>query len=389
MGLVQSQSNPYQNVADPTYGVTTYVYDILGRLCMQNNPDNSLSQPATCTAKGSSALQFSYIVNGGYKTDENGNTWGYSDDFLGRLASVAEPNGATTQYTHDILGNLSSSSQPGISIRSFGYDGLSRLVTATNPESGTACYGIWSGSNCIGGYDGNGNLQAKTDARGVAATYTYDAWNRLTSKSYSDGVTPGSCYQYDASGVANGNGRLANSWTQPATTTCSGSQQNGFAPAAGQYLTLRSITAYDSMGRLANEQQVTPASQVTGKIYAPAYTYDLAGNLLTSTDGTTPSPTTPGAFLTFTNTFDGAGRLSDVTSNWSDATTHPGELFAAQAGTTTPCSNSISTPYTAFGALMNATFGIGPAANVYTLNRSFNNRLRTTCEVDTGSGVVP
>jgi YD repeat-containing protein len=383
MGLVQSVSNPFQASSDSTYGLTSYVYDILDRVCMQNNSDNILSQTATCTAKGSSALELSYIVNGGYKTDENGNTWGYFYDPLARLASVSEPNGAATQYTHDILGNLLSVSQPS-RLRIFTYDGLSRLVTAANPESGTVCNGTWSESNCISGYDGNGNLLSRTDARGFVTTYAYDAWNRLTSKSYSDGVTPISCYQYDAPGVTNGNGRLANAWTQSASAgACTAT-----APATG-FLTKRSILAYDSMGRLLNELQYTLASQASGKTYAPAYTYDLAGNLLTSTDGTTPSPTTPGATLTFTNTLDGAGRLVTVTSNWSDATAHPGELFSTQAGSATPCPNSTSTPYSAFGALMNATFGIGPASNVYTLNRSFNNRLRTTCEVDTGSGVVP
>jgi len=381
-GRAYKASNPYRT-GDTEYW-TTKGYDGLGRLTSVANPDGT----ATGTA---------YSGNTTTVTDEVGNQRKSVNDALGRLTSVWEAPlswNYETDYTYDVLGDLLTVNQHGASTatprtRSFTYNSLAQLLTSTNPETGTVCYGQWSGSNCSGGYDGDGNLLSKTDARGVVATYTYDALNRLTSKSYSDGMTPVSCYQYDASGVTNGIGRLANAWTQPAKTTCTGSQQNGFAPVAGQYLTLRSISVYDKMGRLKNEQQSTPASRASGKTYAPAYTYDLAGNLLTSTDGSTPSPTTPGATLTLTNTLDGAGRLSTVTSNWSDATSHPGTLFSAQAGTATPCPNSTSTPYAAFGALMNATFGIGPAANVYTLNRSFDNRLRTTCEVDTGSGVVP
>ena len=91
MGLVQSVSNPYQTFLDSTYGLTSYVYDSLDRVCMRNNPDNSLGQPVTCTTKGSSALEFSYIVNGGHKTDENGNTWGYFYDPLADFLLCPNP----------------------------------------------------------------------------------------------------------------------------------------------------------------------------------------------------------------------------------------------------------------------------------------------------------
>jgi YD repeat-containing protein len=80
-----------------------------------------------------------------------------------------------------------------------------------------------SGSSCLNGYDANSNLIAKTDARGIQTTYTYDALNRLTGKTYSDGTTPGAYYQYDQSSagfgpgssgfaVTNGIGRLTSEW---------------------------------------------------------------------------------------------------------------------------------------------------------------------------------
>jgi YD repeat-containing protein len=367
MGLVQSVSNPYQSSSDSTYGVTSYLYDIWGRVCMQNNPDNSLSQTATCTAKGNSALQFSYIVNGGYKTDENGNTWGYFYDPLGKLASVVEPNGATTAYTHDVLGNLIGVSQPSRP-RTFGYDGLSRLVTATNPESGNVCYGTWNGSNCTGGYDGNGNLISRTDARGVATTYNYDAWNRLTSKSYSDGATSRSCYQYDASGVPNGNGRLANLWTQSNSAgACAAT-----APITG-FLTKRSILAYDSMGRVWNEQQCVlgqcssgptpPCATSFSPPYYQSYCYDLAGNVTWSANGATNVPGV--GSIQLTQAFDWAGRPSTLTSSWNDAS-HPQSLFTANP----------TDGYTPSGALQD--FDLGD--NYILVNKTYDNRLRVTAE---------
>jgi YD repeat-containing protein len=56
-------------------------------------------------------------------------------------------------------------------------------------------------------YDNNANLTQKTNARGVVTTFAaYDALNRPTTKSYSDG-TPSVTYAYDF--ATNGKGRLA------------------------------------------------------------------------------------------------------------------------------------------------------------------------------------
>ena len=224
----------------------------------------------------------------------------------------------------------------------------------------------------MSGYDANGNLAFKTDARNLVSIYSYDVLNRLLSKSYSNDAsrTTTSCYQYDSSSLAGSNayliGRLTNQWTQSASV--------GACPAAvpttGPW-TRRSILAYDVMGRVLSERQCTPSNCTGGTPYAPAYTYDLAGATHTFTDGIT----------LFTNTFDSAGRLLTLTSSWSDAT-HPSQLFSAQTATSTPCVQSLSAAYAPFGGLMNATFGNG-----LSLNRTFDNRLRTTCEIDTG-GIV-
>jgi hypothetical protein len=161
---------------------------------------------------------------------------------------------------------------------------------------------------------------------------------------------------------------------------------------------MRSILKYDPMGRVLNEQQFTPASQAAGKAYLPAYTYDLAGNLLTSTDGTTPTPSPTQSFvytscpdgvpgtnssattaptLTFANCYDSAGHLQALNSNWYDLSGHPSILFTALP-------NSSNPSYTAFGALKNATFSVYPFFTALTLNRSYDNRLRIIGETDIG-----
>jgi YD repeat-containing protein len=103
--------------------------------------------------------------------------------------------GYQTGYTYDPLNNLATVNQPlgssGGQTRSFSYSSLSRLLTAVNPESGTISYV----------YDNNGNLSSKTDARSVLTTYTYDALNRVTERSYSNepsgqATTPAVTYTY-------------------------------------------------------------------------------------------------------------------------------------------------------------------------------------------------
>lgn len=364
-GNVQSVSNPYRSSGESTYGKTVFEYDALRRKRMTTNPDQT-------------SQQVSYSGQIATFTDENGSKWQRTSDALGDLVSVLEPDGSSTSpsmetdYTYDGLGNLWSATQyggakgtSGARSRAFTYNGVSQLLTASNPETGTMCYGTLSGSTCTPGYDAAGNLVSRTDARGITIGYSYDAINRLIGKSYSDG-TPTSCYQYSAASVPYGVGKMTSEWTQPATG-CS---------ASGAFLTKRSIAAYDAMGRVLSEQQYTSASQASGVLYKPTYTYDLAGNLLTSDNGITITPVVN--TLKFTNSFDGAGRLSTVVSNWIDST-HPQSLFAAEAPSsqTVQCLQPTSSPYFPFGGLANAVYGNGIA-----LSRTYDARLRVTCEID-------
>jgi YD repeat-containing protein len=403
MGRVQSVTNPYRTTSDPTYGITSYLYDALGRKIDQCQPDNTGAPSATCVPTNSYE-SWSYKNNSNaaaicvVSQDENKNQWQRCSNGLGQLTSVLEPNGSSsspsmeTDYLYDPLNNLLSATQCGATcpgtnarVRSFTYDNLSRLLTSSNPETGTVCYGLWSGSACLNGYDGDGNLHYKTDARGVITAYGYDQLNRVISKNFSNDAsgTPLSCYQYDTSSATpsrtppNWIGRLTNQWTQSVSAGACLT-----APPTTGFYTKQSILAYDQMGRILSEQQYTPATIAGGTPYAPQYQYDLAGNLVYSTDGATPTPTPsvqpPScAFspypswvtLTFANCLDGAGRLQTQASNWVD-TTHPQLLFSVPT-------------YAAFGGLTSASFGNG-----LTLGRTFDNRLREDGESDKGSIVT-
>lgn len=314
LGRVQSVSNPYRSTSDPTYGITSYAYDALGRKTMQCQPDNGTgSNP--CTA-GSSYLQWVYTGNVIDSYDETKRHSQRTTDALGRLTKVLEPDGSTnitaaptveTDYTYNALNDLITVNQHGLTntlTRTFTYDSLSRLVCSANPEIHVATCPATASSTYTPGtiaysYDADGNLISKiapapnaaaNSTSTVTTTYSYDTLNRLKGKSYSDGVTPSAAFTYDqttdAYGNATGNGigRL--------TSESSGSGTTAWSAAYH----------YDPMGRIAQKRQ-----QWGEYPWAPYmfYQYDLAGNTTIADNGESRR---------FYYTYDGAGRAISLTA---------------------------------------------------------------------------
>jgi YD repeat-containing protein len=367
-GRVYTVSNPYFSTSDPTYGLTTYTYNALNQKTQQVDSDKVSKQV--------------WNYNGPTVTfqNENGNQWQRTSDALGRLTSVVEPGSLQTNYTYDALNNLLKVNQAGngtgdaARTRTFNYDSLSRLLCASNPENSTAVCAATNSGYVAGTtgytYDANGNVLSKTDARGVTTNYSYDALNRMLSKSYSDGATPYSCYQYDASTTANSIGRLSAEWTVP------GSQSGGCTATAPTILTMRTIAAYDLMGRVLSQQQCTPNASGPGNCtssspnpFALSYVYNLAGNPTAYTNGVSNVPSV--GTIVFGLQYDGAGRLQNLGSSWNPAAGSSGgqlSLFTAD-----PTSG-----YAPFGAIQNMILG----NNVF-VNKTYDNRLRTTAETAT------
>jgi YD repeat-containing protein len=369
IGRVSSTSNPYIS-GQSSNGSTVYHYDALGRIDLRTNPD-------------STAQHRLYNGNITISTDEAGKTTSQTTDAaLGRLTDVYEdPYGLNlhTHYNYDILNNLKTVVQYGASgetsrTRSYTYDSLSRLLTSTNPEAGTICYGLWSGSDCADGYDGNGNLLHKTDARGLATNYSYDDLNRITTQTHTGGnsSTPSNCFRYDSGFDAGSNtiGRLTAEWT--ATDNCSSSAQN-IASAA---ISWKKGMSYDSMGRLTDEIQCPLAPCTTPS--PMHYAYDLAGSITSQANGLNNSQSPQIGWI---NSLDNAGRLSKVTSNWVDPT-HPDVLFQADTAAATTLGHTSG--YSPFGGLIAALYGVNTTtSNVAALSdiRSYDNRGRLSTKL--------
>ncbi|HMN13166.1 MAG TPA: CARDB domain-containing protein [Bellilinea sp.] len=143
---------------------TSYVYDDMDRLT-QKVPDPSLGEPAT---------RYFYTLTGlrSRMEDTSGiTTYGY--DVRGRLISKTTPYG-TLSYTYDLANNLLSvqSSNPDGTWVNYSYDALNRLETVTDHQlaSGVTTYT----------YDDVSNLTSYVYPNGVQTTQQYDELYRLT-----------------------------------------------------------------------------------------------------------------------------------------------------------------------------------------------------------------
>jgi RHS repeat-associated protein len=328
LGQKNFVSYPYQasssNAAQVCSGAgDSYTHDALGRVTQVVHSD-------------SKSVVTSYVGAATSVTDEGNGTGPIQTvsqvDALGRLVSVCEMTskslsfgpttptnpcnslisgaGFPTTYQYDPLGNLTSVTQSGLNTRSFTYDSLSRLLVASNPESGKTCYGTWSGGygvTCVSGYDADGNMTQRTKlapnqtgTATVTTTYHYDALNRLTSKTYSDGTTLGAYYYYDQ----------ASAWSttlnNPIGRMTSEGTNNGTS-----WITTGNFS-YDPMGRPTLNAQTVPTQ------YTLNYGYDFAGNVTSLGNG---------VGVTFSPAYNVTGRVTSVGSSWNDSA-HPATLLS-------------------------------------------------------------
>lgn len=300
LGRVWKVSNPYRtngsnDPVNPSGNWTTTTYDALGRIKTVTTADNA-------------AVTTTYSGNQVTVQDQAGKVRSSVTDALGRLKQVTEAPASLayqTYYSYDVLGNLHTVAQDmpsnaqypqGVQQRRyFMYDSLSRLLRVKNPEqNANASLAL---SDPISGnsqwsfaytYDNNSNLATRTDARGVASTFTYDNINRNTNVSFTD-TTPAIARYYD--GAVNGRGRLWYSFAGSSHTA----NDN-----------------YDAMGRSLSLRQHFYASGSWGTGYVTSRTYDLAGHVITQTY---PSG------KTVNYAYDAAGRTNSFTGNLGDGVT--------------------------------------------------------------------
>jgi len=171
--------NPYfNNLTDSlsdvsnTSNYTQYTYDALGRVVSVINPDGTIKQT---TFAQRNITDF----------DENNHKHTYVLDGLGRIVQVYEYNNNPlvnvtetyiTSYSYDGNDNLVQIVDNEGHTFQFIYDSLGRKIGMIDPDMGNWAYS----------YDLNSNLIKQIDSRGYAITLSYDQLNRIVTKNSAD-----------------------------------------------------------------------------------------------------------------------------------------------------------------------------------------------------------
>jgi len=256
---------------DQNSQISTYSYDLLGRIATANFPDTGLTSfayPSYSTVQKSARISPS--VTHTVETDFDG---------LGRLSQTqlsSDPEGAvysTTTYnaqgqTYQVSNPYRSTSDSSYGLTTFGYDGLGRRTMQTNPDR--------AGSRQTWTYSGNAVIF--TDEAGNQWQRSTDALGRLTQVLEPNGSSQSPTMETDYSYNALNN-------------LLSATQCGGSCTTASVNGTIVRSFSYDSLSRLvcaSNPENSTspcpltaPSSYVAGTI---GYSYYANGNVLSKTD---------------------------------------------------------------------------------------------------------
>ena len=146
----------------------TRVFNTLGQLWKEIG---AVGTPAVTT-------EFAYDTNGNRAAINAPLSRSISNQFdeLNRVTQVTDAEGGNTYFSYTANDNLISVTDPRGLVTTYSYNGFGDLIQQISPDTGTT----------ISTYDEAGNLKAGTDARNSTATYAYDALNRVTQIKYSD-----------------------------------------------------------------------------------------------------------------------------------------------------------------------------------------------------------
>ena len=201
-----------------------------------------------------------YDANGNFtKASKAGLATSNSYDSLNRRWKTTDARAKDTLFGYTGRDDLSQVTDPRSLVTQYPRNGLGDATGLVSPDTGTQTHTL----------DAAGNLLTRTDARGVLATYSYDALNRVTSVVYTQSGQPTQSvswnYDQTGAGFSYGVGRLTStqfSWP----SSYSGATTYAYDPQGRLISTSQAISAYGSSTTLTTR-----------------YAYDAAGHVVSIT----------------------------------------------------------------------------------------------------------
>jgi RHS repeat-associated protein len=258
---------------DPLGRVTTSTYDSLDRLLTTTLPDPDGAGPLiapqtinTYNAQGMLATTAERLTATSFLTTT------YAYDQWDRKIQSTDPRGAITRWTYDTQSNLTSVIDPGNNATTYAYDRRDRRISETNSLGLVESYAT----------DKVGNLVQVTDRNGMVINYQYDNLDRVILEQWFNPTAPI---------IALRNVRII--------TT---SYTNAGMPFAVTDPDSTTIYSYDSLDRKTGVSRT--GTSITASAFA--YSYDVAGNLTTTTQ------TVGSDVITTNHVYDGINRPTEV-----------------------------------------------------------------------------
>jgi YD repeat-containing protein len=197
-------STPTATIVQPMSRTTVITYNSEGQVMSEQDPAGNLSSFAYNSTSGDLTSA----------TDPIGNTTTYSTDAVGRLTSVTSPLSNTTTYHYDAIGGVLSITDANNHRTTYQYDllgdptqitdannNVTTITTTATLDVTTICD---AANNCsTQNRDAAGRRTTFIDKRGIKTAWTYDKLGRVTQVVYnSNGVsgfdTRTITYSYDA-----------------------------------------------------------------------------------------------------------------------------------------------------------------------------------------------
>jgi RHS repeat-associated protein len=321
----------------------------------------------------------------GTAVSDAGTTTSFTYDAVGQVTSVTSPsgrtkslqwdafgrnvsqtvNGASTGYGYNYQNALTAVQDPKGLTTSYDRNGFGEARSLTSPDTGTSNYS----------YDANGNPTSRVNAAGQVESYTYDAADRVVTKTVSHpaGGSLTYTFSYGTSGVEAG--RLVQI-AAPGLMLSYTHNILGAVTSASQAIP-GSPTLTTSYGYAANGA-LTSITYPSGRVVSmgldsasrPSSMTSGGTNLLTGI-GYTPlgavAGWTFGSGQAVVRSFDGAGRVASVTMPWG-ARTYSYDNEDRIVGITDGALGSATYGYDGFDRLTSATTALGAWAYGYDAN---------------------